>query len=190
MPTELLKFIGPNWKCEFYVKGFFLPLSPELVTGAIERWAGTLQAWLRVRCNDPEDVVQETFCRLATQSQPPERMAAWLFKVALNVCYEQSRSQSRRIRREQSRAVNESLPCTNQSHMIRSEVRQAVEQLPADLRDVVIARLWGELTLQETARLLQLSTSAVHRRYIESLSQLRVLLAEYATENPGENHEQ
>lgn len=170
--------------------GLFVPLSQELVTSAIERWAGTLEAWLRTRCDNPEDIVQETFCRLATQSQQPQRMAAWLFQVAVNLCNEQARSQRRRIRREQIRAVHESLPCANQSQMDRSDVRQAVQQLPAELRDVVIARLWGDLTLQETAQLLKLSTSTVHRRYADSLARLRVLLVEYASEANSENHEQ
>lgn len=166
-----------------------MALQEDVLTGAIERWAGTLQAWLRNRSLNPEDVVQETFCRLACQDRPPERMAAWLFQVAINLCHEEARRNRRRIFREQSKAVREALPCPLNAQTARIEVRDAVERLPSGLREIVIARLWGELTLQETAQLLELSTTTVHRRYAEALAQLRVELAEYATRIEDQVHD-
>lgn len=155
-----------------------MPIEAEIVAEAVERWAGVLTAWLRSRTTSPEDVVQETFCRLACLEQPPERMAAWLFQVALNLCREEMRRTKRRLVREQGRAQKESISSTAHVEVVHREVREAIERLQPELRDLVIARLWGGLTLQESAELLKLSTTTAHRRYQDSISQLRQLLTE------------
>ncbi len=154
-----------------------MPLEAQTVADAVDRWAGVLTAWLRPRSRSPEDIVQETFCRLACQEVPPERIGPWLFQVALNLCHEEARRTQRRIAREQSRAPHESVASCAHELVVHREVREAVDSLQSDLRDLVIARLWAGLTLQESADLLQLSVSTAHRRYQESLTQLRLLLA-------------
>ncbi|MBM4004827.1 MAG: hypothetical protein FJ295_16330 [Planctomycetes bacterium] len=57
----------------------------------MDRWAGPLRAWLRGRCASPDDVVQETFCRLVQQAVVPERVSAWLFRVASNLAKDEAR---------------------------------------------------------------------------------------------------
>lgn len=160
-----------------------MPLEAEIVAVAVGRWAGVLTSWLRSRTSSPEDVVQETFCRLACLDRPPERMAPWLFQVALNLCRENARRAKRRMQRERGRAQPESIECRVHEEIVHQEVRLAVEALPGELRDLVIARLWGGLTLQESAVLLQISTTTAHRRYQESLTKLRQLLSEKAKSN-------
>jgi RNA polymerase sigma-70 factor (ECF subfamily) len=41
------------------------------------------------------------------------------------------------------------------------------------LREVLIAKVWGRLTLEQIALALDSSKSAVHRRYEQALSALR-----------------
>lgn len=163
-----------------------MPIEAEIVAEAVDRWAGVLTSWLRSRSASPEDIVQETFCRLACLDRPPERMAAWLFQVALNFSREDARRAKRRLQREQGRAQSESIPSQVHQEIVHQEVREAIEKLPTEHRDLVIARLWAGLTLQESAELLQLSTTTAHRRYQESLAKLRLLLA--ANEKNEETH--
>lgn len=155
-----------------------MPLEADTIADAVKRWAGVLSCWLRTRTASPDDIVQETFCRLACLDKEPERMAAWLFSVALNLCREEVRRTNRRIQREQSRAAREAVAETAHRDVVHQEVREAIEKLTAEQRDLIVARLWGELTLQECAELLHLSTTTAHRRYQEALGQLRLLLSE------------
>lgn len=150
-----------------------MSLTPEQLVDWIDRWGGPLTAWLRGRCASPEDVVQETFCRLMQQRVVPERIAAWLFRVAGNLAREESRRHSRRSSRERLVAVPEQQERNPSEALERDEVRRAVESLTIELREVIIARLWGELTLAEVAAALELSVSTVHRRYEEGLIALR-----------------
>lgn len=150
-----------------------MSLTPEQLVGWIDRWGGPLTAWLRGRCASPEDVVQETFCRLMQQRAVPERIAAWLFRVAGNLAREEARRGSRRSSRERLVAMPEHQEHSPGESLECDEVRRAVEALPIELREVIIARLWAELTLGEIAEALGTSTSTVHRRYEEGLAALR-----------------
>src|SRR5438477_384958 len=119
----------------------------------IEAHAASLRLWVRSRCHWPDDVVQEAFCRLARQDPPPENPVAWLYAVARNVAVKQRRGDQRRRRREESRAAAESIDGVSSDAMELAEVSAAVAELPDELRDVLVARIWGALPLDEVARL-------------------------------------
>jgi RNA polymerase sigma-70 factor (ECF subfamily) len=109
----------------------------------------------------------------------PERIAAWLFRVAGNLAREEARRGLRRSTRERLVAMPEQQEHSPGESLERDEVRRAVEALSVELRAVIIARLWAELTLAETAEALQISISTVHRRYEEGLVALRRSLEPY-----------
>jgi RNA polymerase sigma-70 factor (ECF subfamily) len=46
-------------------------------------------------------------------------------------------------------------------------------ELPLQLREVIVARLWGGLTFEDIARLAGCSLPTAHRRYQTGLTQLR-----------------
>ena len=50
---------------------------------------------------------------------------------------------------------------------------RALAELPLDQREVIVARLWGGLSLEEVAKLTGSSVSSVHRLYHRGLSSLR-----------------
>ena len=50
---------------------------------------------------------------------------------------------------------------------------KALEELPIERREVVIARLWGGLSFDEIALLVGTSNSTAHRRYWGGLETLR-----------------
>jgi RNA polymerase sigma-70 factor (ECF subfamily) len=45
-----------------------------------------------------------------------------------------------------------------------------------ELREVVVLRIWGDLTFAEIAEIMQLGVSTVHDRYQSALGQLRSAL--------------
>ena len=141
--------------------------------GWIGRYGGPLTYWLRGRCSNPDDVVQETFRRLMQQKPLPERVGAWLFHVAANLAKEEVRRSRRREHREARVASSESVKAAGFARVEQDEVRELVEALPQQLREVVIARLWGELTWAEIAELLQTPQTSLYRRYEEALAALK-----------------
>ncbi len=144
----------------------------------IDRWAGPLTAWLRSRCANPDDIVQEAFCRLAQQSITPERIAPWLFHVAINLVREESRRTKRRQQRESVVAKTENRISSASQSLEAEELRDAVSSLTEELREIVIARVWGELTLAEISKITGHSIATVHRRYEQALQNLRSQLTE------------
>ena len=154
-----------------------MPLSAQQIAALIERHAVPLQIWLGHRCPGAEDVVQEAFCRLATLERPPERIVAWLYRAARNLAENQRVAGRRRLAREQSVATNECVHDDPAQRLIADEVLAAVLRLDDALREVVTARIWGQLTLEEIGSLSGISTATASRRYRDALEQLHRLLS-------------
>src|SRR5437016_3709948 len=49
----------------------------------------------------------------------------------------------------------------------------ALEALPAEEREVVVAHLWGGLSFEQVSRVAGVSPSTAHRRYLKALTALR-----------------
>ena len=49
----------------------------------------------------------------------------------------------------------------------------ALEGLPVEARETVIAHLWGGLTFEQIGELTGVSSSTAHRRYVQALTVLR-----------------
>lgn len=111
-----------------------------------------------------EDVVQETFLRLA--DRPPvlqelgdarveeAQLSAWLFKVTRNCCMDALRSEKRRRNREtdsaKTEAVSGGLNIVD-GEDTRAAVERSLERLPVDQREVLVLRLFGEQSYKEIA---------------------------------------
>jgi len=144
----------------------------------IDSQAGSLRLWVRARCASPEDAVQEAFCRLAMEDPPPDNSVAWLYRVARNVAENQRLSDQRRREREQSRAQMVTKEGGPTDCLELAETLAAVERLPDELREVLVARIWGQLSLEEVGRLCGIATATAFRRYQAALEALRVKLGE------------
>lgn len=55
---------------------------------------------------------------------------------------------------------------------------EVLETLAPEQREVVVAYLWGGLTFAEIGRLMGISDSSAHRRYLEALKKLRNKLSQ------------
>jgi RNA polymerase sigma-70 factor (ECF subfamily) len=53
-----------------------------------------------------------------------------------------------------------------------------LERLPEEEREVIVARLWGGMTLEQIAAAFDCSVSSAHRRYEAGIAELRQILGE------------
>jgi len=150
-----------------------MPLDANQLAQLISNQAACLRLWIRSRCTSSEDVVQEAFCRLAVQDPVPDNPVAWLFRVCRNLADKQRLADRRRQHRERDRASSRLQSQSSVDPLELQETLAAVERLQDELREVLIARIWGQLSLEEIGRLGGVSTATAYRRYETALQQLR-----------------
>ena len=122
----------------------------------------------------PEDVVQEAFLRLHRKGQSVTNHSAWLYRVVRNLAIDQGRSDSNRSDREKIVGERRVMFSPEASHPIDSDdLQDAIQRLPEDQREVIVARLWGKLTLEEISESFEIAVSTVHRRYGQGIKQLQ-----------------
>lgn len=145
----------------------------------IDRHSPALVLFARQRCDSPEDVVQEAFCALASLRTPPDDPAAWLFRTVRNGSLDAGKAERRRKRRET--AVSKPAGWFVEPRLNGLEAAEAVEalkSLPDDLREVIVLRLWSDLTLEQVAAACGCSVSTAFRRFEAGLAALRERLGE------------
>jgi len=122
----------------------------------------------------PDDCVQESLIRLAGQAVWPDNPVAWLYRVVRNQAINQGRSSDRRRRHEEI-AARLRLEATSpgEAPTDADALAAALESLEPSLREVLVAKVWGRLTLQQIAEVFGGSKSSVHRRYEEALMAMR-----------------
>jgi len=147
-----------------------------------------------------EDLKQDTFLRLFEKRKnydPTGRFSTFLWRIALNLCYDELRRQQRR--REfwpgpKEEQLDEQLDKTAAEgpgpdlHAARLEegeiVRQALLQLPEIYRTVLVLRHYEDLKLARIAEILEIPEGTVNSRMAEALGRLSRLLEPKLKENP------
>jgi RNA polymerase sigma-70 factor, ECF subfamily len=137
----------------------------------LTRHSGALLVHARALLGDAaaaEDVVQEAFLRLL--ARPPEvramapgesasdrsPLSSWLHRVTHNLCMDALRSNRRRQRREAENAPPEATDgglLALEREDTRLAVERGLERLPAEQREVLALRLFGEQSYKEIAAL-------------------------------------
>src|SRR5262245_19835851 len=130
-----------------------MPLSPMQLAELIDGQAAALRLWAGSRCGAAEDVVQEAFCRLAAQDPPPANPVGWLYRVCRNLAEKQRLADSRRRRREQVQTQRRTIAAETADPLELAEMVAAVEGLDTELWEVLVARIWGQLSLAEIGQL-------------------------------------
>ena len=126
---------------------------------------------------DAEEVAQETLLKVFEnfdQLREPERVRAWVFRIAKNVCLMHRR---RSVFAPAHELSLEDLPPTTEiagtaelpeGELLHSELRAVIDrviaELPASYRAVVLLRDLEELSTEETAQVLDLSIDVVKTR--------------------------
>ena len=122
-----------------------------------------------------EDVVQECFMRLLQQPIEPEHVKPWLYRVVRNLAWKRHRSQGRRERREEeaSRAGPDWFAPDPGARLDAREAEGILRALPDDQREIVTLRIWGGLTFEQMAAVLDSSPATMLRKHREALKRIR-----------------
>lgn len=117
-----------------------------------------------------DEAVYKGFCAYKKLRQP-EFFDTWLTRILINVCNTELR------RRKRERSMDE-LPETAQEQFDALPLKEALRRLPRDLRDVIVLRYFTGLTLEETARALDIPRGTVSTRQKKALTLLRLELTD------------
>jgi RNA polymerase sigma-70 factor (ECF subfamily) len=120
---------------------------------------------------EAEDVVQEAFLKLLATNPPPDNPKTWLYRVGRNTAIDKRRK-NRWFRPPPLDNWFETLPDKSESFE-GVELTQLLESLPEDLREIVIAKIWGNLNFREIAELTGRPISSVHADYQNAIERLR-----------------
>jgi RNA polymerase sigma-70 factor, ECF subfamily len=149
-----------NWKI------CFPQLAPRLLLFA--------RQWARSSA-DAEDIVQEAFVRF-WRKQHDITNRGLLYATVRSIALDFLRRDSRRARRE-STAVSEMDQTVQPMFEIEDESQRALvaalDLLPDEQREVLVMKIWNELTFAEIATVLEISQNTVASRYRYALAALK-----------------
>lgn len=148
------------------------------------------------REDEARDAVQESFIsayRNLRNFRGDAKVSSWLHRIAVNQCLTKKRRTKTRsetyiddddgsedmyfvapLEKSPSRSIE-------QNERTRL-VRQAVQTLPVDLKEVIIMKEFQEMTFQQMSEVLDLPLSTVKSRLYTALKQLRMKLEKMALE--------
>jgi RNA polymerase sigma factor (sigma-70 family) len=146
-----------------------------MIARLLDAHGAALVLYAQQWCDTPEDVTQEAFLALVRQPAPPENVVGWLYRVVRNGAINARRSAQRRTKRESAIAQGATpwFQVSADDRLDAASAARAMETLPIQERETMVARLWGGLSFEEIAALTGASTSTVHRWYQAGLSALR-----------------
>jgi RNA polymerase sigma factor (sigma-70 family) len=151
-------------------------MGPDSLADAIDRHAAALTLYARQWCATPDDVVQTAFLKLARQAKAPENLVPWLYKVVRNGAIDAARSARRRSKYENLAAAETPAwfePSDDPTGLDGRLAADALQELPLELREIVLMHLWGGLTFEQIAANVGGSASTCYRRYAQALERLR-----------------
>jgi RNA polymerase sigma-70 factor (ECF subfamily) len=136
------------------------------------------------------DLVQETYVRAlkARESlRPSSHVKSWLFTILRNIWLNQlrhKRSAPLIVELEAHQGVADSAIETSKdpharyvSKVEQEKVRNAIQQLPAEFREIIILREYEELSYEEIAVMLDCPAGTVMSRLARARAKLRMLLS-------------
>jgi RNA polymerase sigma-70 factor, ECF subfamily len=153
-----------SWKTWFQLYG------PKLLLCA--------RQWTR-SASDAEDVVQEAFVRFwRNQRDLPGEPMALLVTSVRRAAIDFARRDTRRTAREESVSRDDAEPCakfesTLEGDERRAAIEQALQRISPPQREVLVLKIWGELTFEQIATELGLSPNTAASRYRYALAALR-----------------
>lgn len=153
----------------------------------MDRHAAGLVLFARQWCGTPEDVVQAAFLKLARAGAVPDSPLPWLYRVVRHGAIDAGRADRRR-RHHEARAAGRT-PCwftppDDPTGLDAHAATEALQTVPLEYREVVVAHLWGGLTFEQVAAAFGGSATTAHRRYVAGIDLLRERLKVPAPTKP------
>jgi RNA polymerase sigma-70 factor (ECF subfamily) len=168
----------------------------------VERYQRPMFNFVRRSVQDPavaEDILQETFLRVVQRAEEfrgQAKVSTWMYTIARNLCVDHARKMVHRRhasldapgRRgdDDDRALVDRIagPAMGSDRIAIGEqlkvaVASAVEQLPADQREVFLLRQLEHLSFQEIADICGIPENTAKSRMRYALERLKAALHEY-----------
>lgn len=136
--------------------------------------------WVQSRA-DAEDLVQDAFVRIWRRDGAVENKALF-YSAVRSLALDLLRRDSRRARRETEAWRESELEIEPQFAADNSEQKllaAAVDRLPNEQREVVVMKIWNELTFAEIAGVLGISQNTAASRYRYAIAALKKNLASH-----------
>jgi RNA polymerase sigma-70 factor, ECF subfamily len=186
-----------------FLKTFLSEQPAAILDGLFELYADRIYRMALSILNDPllaEDMVQETFLSAITHRASfagRSRLNTWLYRIAYNACQDQLRRRPMSALPEGDGDFPDEAPVPmpqtiatwpmtpEQAYLDREtqvELDRAILGLPPNLRAVFLLRDIEDLSIQETAEALGISTGAVKVRLHRARLLLRERMSEYYSE--------
>jgi RNA polymerase sigma-70 factor (ECF subfamily) len=174
---------------------------PQAFARLVERWQKPIQRLCLRMLGDvhrAEDLTQEAFVRVFARRkdyEPVGRFSTFLWRIALNLCYDELR----KINRRGESSLEDNADERGELHFMadgaapdlrlvedeRAEtVRRALLQLPEPYRVVVVLRHYEGLKFREIGEVLDIPEGTVKSRMVEALNQLSRALKPLMSDEP------
>jgi RNA polymerase sigma-70 factor (ECF subfamily) len=157
---------------------------PDQWTDWLDRHGAALvlfaRQWVSSR-DDAEDAVQEGFVRFWRSRHRATDPVAYLYACVRRCILDLRRGRSRQTRREKAAARPEAeslFAGTLEQDERRTAIAAALRTLPEDQREVLVMKIWGELSFPQIAEALRIPSNTAASRYRYALARLRAQLAE------------
>ena len=127
---------------------------------------------------EAEDILQEAFIDIWSRREVfAEIRPGLVFTQIRRVAIDRARKNLRRLHREETYAASEEPHYFDESPDLPVvELQRALEQLPAEQREVLVLKVWGEQTFESIAEALEISPNTAASRYRYGIEKLRTLL--------------
>ncbi len=164
--------------------------NPEAFGEIVKRWERKIFALcfgMLSREDEAKDAAQETFIaayRNLSKFRGEAKVSSWLHRIAVNQCLttkRRAKSRSEDFLDDETNADEKVFVApahltpaktTEQNERLKL-IRQAVNSLPSDLKQIVVMKEFEEMTFQEISDTLDLPLSTVKSRLYTALKQLR-----------------
>ena len=148
-----------------------------------------------MRREQAEDITQEAFLRVyrgRKNYQPTAKFSVWLYRIARNLCIDESRRYwNRNVTRESETTLDENQlspieSLADSGNDVRQKldeendmnaIRQAVSQLSPEQREVIVLNKFQGLSYQEIGEIIGSNTESVKQKAYRAHLRLRDILA-------------
>ncbi len=169
---------------------------PAAISQIYENYFPSIYRFVRLQVDEPalaEDIASEVFIKLIDnvggRSGPRHSLRGWLFRVARNQVYKHFG----KVRQFPTDALDEWVPVSAdhdlEIQLMRTAdtecILQAVRRLVPEQREVLLLRFVEALSLQETADIMNKTTSAVKSLQFRAIESLRRFLHDTKLETYG-----